>query len=607
MSTEPFPAPPEPGGDRTPPAPANGPPPAWSVPPAADQPAPGAPGTPGPDGPSTGGPTAGGPAPSGTDRFFGPLRRSGFFRSEDRWVGGVAGGLAERLGWDPLLVRGLLFASFFLTGLGLVAYAVGWALLPERRDGRIHLEQAIRGDVDVALVGAGFALLAGLTQGDGIGPWNWLGDWGWVVSLFWVAVWVVVGWLVFRFVRDRRAAAAAAAPAPGVGGPGAPGGPGFGGPGAGGPGAGGPGAGGPGAGGPGAGGPGFGGPSAGGPGFGGPSGPTTTAPAAAPFTAPFAAGSEQVASPVPGVDADPQAAGARDLAAESRVRAARQAAEARALAAQSKAQAARQAAEARAQAAQQRAAAAQARAAERAARPITKGASGGTVGIAVGLLLVAGALLLADTRGVLSLPWPFTGDFDPVLAWFGVALVVLGAGIVVSGVRGRSSGWLGFFAVAALVVAVPWSITENDNPWYRSVSADQGWREVSDRALAVSEGVTVPRSVEEAERGFRASFGAPTIDLSSLDLSDASPGNPVEVPIQLTAGDLTVRVPQDVAVEADVRLWAGQVRWRVDEGWLDLNRFGGGTAHLTSDEAVDDGALLRLVVSSRAGNVTIEE
>ena len=75
----------------------------------------------------------------------------------------------------------------------------------------------------------------------------------------------------------------------------------------------------------------------------------------------------------------------------------------------------------------------------------------------------------------------------------------------------------------------------------------------------------------------------------------------------MTAGDLTVRVPQDVALEADVRLWAGQIKWDVDEAWREYNRFGGGTAALISDEAVDDGAVLRLVLSVRAGNVTITE
>ena len=302
----------------------------------------------------------------------------------------------------------------------------------------------------------------------------------------------------------------------------------------------------------------------------------------------------------------PSPADTAQAKAAQRAQAAQERARARAEAAQVRAAAAREQAAARTLAAQQRAAEAHARAVERSQRPITKGAGAATVGIVMGVLLIAGALLLAANRSNLSLPWPFDGSYDPALAWFGVALVVIGAAIVISGIRGRSSGGLGFLAIVGLVIAVPWSLAANDSPFER-VDASQSWREVSSRAVTVSEGTTAPRSVAEAERGFRAHFGEPTVDLSGLDLSDATTDDPIVVPIEMTAGDLTVRVPQDVAVEADVRLWAGQIKWDVDETWREYNRFGGGTAALTSDEAVDDGAVLRLVLSVRAGNVTITE
>ncbi|MGJ0223654.1 TSUP family transporter, partial [Streptococcus pyogenes] len=49
-------------------------------------------------------------------------------------VGGVAGGVALRLGIDPLITRGVLAVSVLFGGLGLVLYAIGWLLLPEQRD-----------------------------------------------------------------------------------------------------------------------------------------------------------------------------------------------------------------------------------------------------------------------------------------------------------------------------------------------------------------------------------------------------------------------------------------------------------------------------------------
>ncbi len=61
----------------------------------------------------------------------GGFRNYGLFRSKDqRILGGVAGGLGERFGIDPVLVR-IAFALLSLSGLaGVVLYAVLWALMP---------------------------------------------------------------------------------------------------------------------------------------------------------------------------------------------------------------------------------------------------------------------------------------------------------------------------------------------------------------------------------------------------------------------------------------------------------------------------------------------
>ncbi|XTR53119.1 PspC domain-containing protein [Pseudarthrobacter sp. So.54] len=79
----------------------------WTFPPAAGA------GTPPPPpylGPSFGpsfGPT---PPPAGSQpgNFFDWIRRQGVRRGRERWVGGVASGIAERFGVDPLIVRGIL-------------------------------------------------------------------------------------------------------------------------------------------------------------------------------------------------------------------------------------------------------------------------------------------------------------------------------------------------------------------------------------------------------------------------------------------------------------------------------------------------------------------
>lgn len=146
--------------------------------------------TPHPTGPGTTPPAH----PSGTDRFFDSIRGWGLFRAQDRWIGGVAHGLARRLGLDPVIVRAVLVASLLLGGIGLVAYALGWAFLPEEADGRIHAQQLVRGDFDIAIVGAFLMLASGLSW---MGPWRFLGPWGdgltgafWVLAIVGVIVWV---------------------------------------------------------------------------------------------------------------------------------------------------------------------------------------------------------------------------------------------------------------------------------------------------------------------------------------------------------------------------------------------------------------------------------
>jgi signal transduction histidine kinase len=60
-------------------------------------------------------------------RAGGPLRRA----TEDRMAGGVAGGLAGRLGLDATLVRlALIVATLATSGYAAVAYVVGWLLIP---------------------------------------------------------------------------------------------------------------------------------------------------------------------------------------------------------------------------------------------------------------------------------------------------------------------------------------------------------------------------------------------------------------------------------------------------------------------------------------------
>ncbi|MGW9403272.1 PspC domain-containing protein [Arthrobacter sp. NPDC055585] len=179
------------------------------------------PGLPGGEHPRPVPPPTPGAAPYGgppENSFFAWLRQLGIRRSADRWIGGVAGGIAQRTGLDPVLVRGIVIVlSIF--GVGVVLYGVAWALLPEP-DGRIHLEEAVHGTWTSGMTGALVFTVLGL-GGPGISFWandSWLGSVFW--GLFWVAA-VVLGiyWLTTRAGRAKSAATGQA------GAPGRPGNP----------------------------------------------------------------------------------------------------------------------------------------------------------------------------------------------------------------------------------------------------------------------------------------------------------------------------------------------------------------------------------------------
>ena len=51
--------------------------------------------------------------------------------TSDRMIAGVAGGLADYFGLDPVLVRVLFVALAIFGGGGIILYIACWALIPE--------------------------------------------------------------------------------------------------------------------------------------------------------------------------------------------------------------------------------------------------------------------------------------------------------------------------------------------------------------------------------------------------------------------------------------------------------------------------------------------
>ena len=490
---QPGPAAPGTTPGQTPPPPGHMPPPAGQMPPADPR-----------NAPST-----------GADGFFDSIRRTGLVRADERWVGGVAGGLALRLGIDPLIVRGLFGIGALLGGLGLVLYGIGWLLLPEQRDGRIHIQQLFRGDFDAAVIGGFAALLLGFGAPNAWGlPW-WGGrgeDW-WGGLLVVVAIVVVIVIIASNTSRKPAAGPTTSLPRTPPYGPPPP----Y--------------AGAPYGAAP------YGAPPAGPTPAAAPPRPTTytqsapnpsegtpmSAPQAAPYAyaSPGYAGYGQPVPPRPPVPSGPQTSLPKESTGTG-------------------------------------------------ARP---------VGIVVALTLIALAVLLYLERGGLF-------DHSVLLTTVGILVILCGLGIVVAGALGRTAGGLTALAVLALVVTIPIAgATRID--W-------SGNRLVGD-------GTYRPTDVAVAEDGYDVLAGDITIDLTDLPLG----ADPVEVPVQLTAGDLRVVLPEDGDYTARVRVLAGEFTWLGDEAFSGI----GDEWHTFESASVADGAepQIELELTVVAGTASVEE
>ena len=69
-----------------------------------------------------------------------PLRR----RADDRMLAGVAGGLGDYTGLDPVIFRiGFIFLAV-LGGAGVALYLLAWLLIPKASEDRSRAETALR-------------------------------------------------------------------------------------------------------------------------------------------------------------------------------------------------------------------------------------------------------------------------------------------------------------------------------------------------------------------------------------------------------------------------------------------------------------------------------
>lgn len=130
--------------------------------------------------------------------------RSTLYRHpSDKMVGGVCGGLADYLGWDPTLVRILWVVATLTTGGGgFLAYLALWMLLPvgtvaggQVQPAAIELNERNLGLAAKALIAFG---VLWLLSNVGILPSLWSGFWAFMQIVFWPALLIGIGYLLLR-------------------------------------------------------------------------------------------------------------------------------------------------------------------------------------------------------------------------------------------------------------------------------------------------------------------------------------------------------------------------------------------------------------------------
>lgn len=431
-------------------------------------------------------------APSQSTDFFTWVRGHGIHRGTDRWVGGVSSGIANRLGVDPLIIRGVFIVLTLFAGIGVLLYGLAWAFLPER-DGRIHVQEAGAGRWTTGMTGALIATIVGLT-GLGGGFWGWThnGFGGFLWTVFWVGGAIYLIYYLSQRNKGARPVMAGQQSGPYSGTYDA-----------------------------------------------GHSGSATTSSFSATGTTyGTAPGSGSMPSygsgPGTGSYADGTYGGGTGAPAYGTPTP------------------------------------------PRPPKPRPAGPGAPAVAIATGAaLLVGGGLKALDVTNVIDL-----GDAANAIVWASAA-AVLGLGILVAGMRGRTAGVLSLFAVIALVTGGVYNVVgDGDRVRFQQVN----WS---------------PATIAEAQDGYDVTAGRGTVDLTNL-ADDAPLSSDVVIPLDITASNVTVVIPDNVPVDIKADMTMGNLNEVTGQR-------GGTTTRESSYNTDEPGSRLVVQIDGTFSNVTIEE
>jgi len=76
------------------------------------------------------------------------MKKKLYRSKKDCVIGGVCGGIAEYFDVDPTLIRLLAVLVFFLGGSGIIAYIIGWIIIPQNPNGNTKDNSENKGKIE---------------------------------------------------------------------------------------------------------------------------------------------------------------------------------------------------------------------------------------------------------------------------------------------------------------------------------------------------------------------------------------------------------------------------------------------------------------------------
>lgn len=120
------------------------------------------------------------------------------FRSRtNSMLAGVCGGLGEYLNVDPTIFRVVAVLLIFADGIGILAYLIGWVIIPRRPEMEAEVVKSERSELNRLLPGLALILIGLIFLVNNLIPWFKFG-------YLWPVVLIVLGVALLLKSRKRE-------------------------------------------------------------------------------------------------------------------------------------------------------------------------------------------------------------------------------------------------------------------------------------------------------------------------------------------------------------------------------------------------------------------